>query len=164
MDRVTDQQVASEFRVIQAVLEEPSIPSVRADGPVSRSAEDLAAIEPSFSEHQSVTGLPFVATYYKLDKVFQDIMVPDRTNVSRVNAWVAKRLQEGGYQDTAEAAASILKGLEDKLGLNDYQDPYYKLDKLGAYVRALEPGGRPVDLRRQLLAGQRNRETNGRFR
>lgn len=126
------------FRRIQAQVDHSDalVPSIRVDQPVERTLEEITGLEPSFMAHEAVTGLPFVASHFKMDRSYPALSPKEQAPFLEVESHIKKEIEAGKYVDTAEAARSIIKGLEEKLGLNDHNDPYYKADRIAAFLKA----------------------------
>jgi hypothetical protein len=124
------------FRVAQVIHESPS-ESIRTDPMQERTLEELIDLEPSFTAHEAVTGIPFIASYYKLDKVYHSIDTQDRLNAKTIDEYISKKVNSKKINDSAESARLFIKELEEKIGLKEYHDPYFRLEKLSKYIKAI---------------------------
>lgn len=126
------------FRMAKAQYDDSAIPTTEKVEPMKeRTSEELVGLEPTFLQHESVTGIPFIASVYKLDKVYGDIDTKDRINAKTIDEYITKKIFSKTIPDTAEAAKSFIKELESKIGIKEYHDPYFRLEKLSRYIKAV---------------------------
>lgn len=150
------------FRVAQAKFEEPLTPSVRVSSAYERTPEELSNLEPSFWEHESITGQPFAASYLRMDKVYASLGIEERSYLKRIDGYVGQQITEKHLRPTSQAGLGIIQSLEQELGVGPENDPFYRIEKMGKYLAALTDHQEKETLRFH-LAGQRNRDQNGRF-
>lgn len=124
------------FRLAQAQIDPDSVPtpSVRVNGPTERTLDEIVSLEPSFMAHEAVTGIPFVASHFKMDKAFAALSSQEQAPFLRIEKYLKGQISSGKYQDSAEAARSLIKKLESKLYLNEHHDPFYKAERMRNYL------------------------------
>jgi hypothetical protein len=138
------------FRVAQTQLDQGNTPSVRVSGKFERTSDELFSIEPTFSSHRAVTGMPFPATYFSLDKVYQHLEMPNRVHIDKVEQFVGQQIKSRRLSDTAKAAVRVIQDLEKKLSLNEDHDPYYRLERMANHIDALRLSSGHTKLRMAL--------------
>lgn len=122
---------------MQAVHEDVSAPvSIKEEPMPERTLDEMLSIEPTFSQHEAITGIPFSASFFKLDKVYNDIDLKDRTNIKKLDDFIKSKVDNKEISDDATSVGSYIKNIQEKIGLKDYHDPYYKLEKLSNYLSA----------------------------
>lgn len=125
------------FRVMEATVDEGLVPSVRVPDVITRTAGELATLEPSFLQHEPVTGRPFTASYLSLDKVYSEMPPKEQKSIQRIDAYIKSKIESKQYQDTAESAAKIIQEIESRLRLKDHHDPFYKAERIANYLDAV---------------------------
>jgi len=103
-----------------------------------RSTEEMAELEPTFNQHQAVTGRPFTATYLSLDKTYNALDQTSKDAINAIDEYIASKIGSGQYKDSAETATELIRELEKKINLKDYHDPYYRAEKLAHYISNLD--------------------------
>lgn len=136
------------FKLAEAKFEET--PSVRSEI-VERTVNELIELEPTFTQHEAVTGIPFSASFYKLDKVYDDIDTKDRINARNIDEYIMKQVFSNKLDDEASSVHKYMKDLENEIGLKDYHSPYYKLDKLAKYIKAIQDFGNFASIKKRLF-------------
>lgn len=126
------------FRVARAQLDDEGLtPSVRVAGPTERTLEEMTSLEPTFLQHEAVTGLPFTASYFHLDKTYKALDAKDQAKVQAIDAYLRNKIDSGKYVDSADTAVQMLQELEKRLQLKEYHDPYYKIERLENYLKTM---------------------------
>lgn len=140
------------FRVAERQLDTHAnyMPTVSFSGKVERTPGDMAGLELTFSEHQAVTGIPFAASYFQLDKTYKAIGPKEQENFKAIDTYLGRRIAAGRFSDSSHAAAELIRELEGKIHLKDYHDPYYKAEKLAGYVSSLDAFNEHNTLRARL--------------
>jgi hypothetical protein len=126
------------FRVAKAIHEAGPIVSDRPDVVErvgSRSAVELGEITPTFLQHEALTGRPFSASYYQMDKVY-DRLGADQSIFRGIDSYVMKEVSEGRMADGAEAVTSFIQSIESKLNLEPFHDPFYRSKRVAEYLTA----------------------------
>lgn len=143
------------FRVLKEQVD-PDVPvaSVRVNDIYERTASQLAELEPSFMAYQAVTGLPFIAAHFGMDKSFPSLDAKEQAPFLRVERYIRSQIENGKYTDSAEAARAMVKKLEAKLYLNEHHDPYYKADRMAKYLDAATDHARQGTLKPRLVKEQ----------
>jgi hypothetical protein len=106
---------------------EPLKPSVRTEHDNSEITTDIT---PTPTEHELVTGVPYTATVFELEGVFNELNQTDQKNIRLIDHFVKKNILTGRYSNTTEAAKQIITDLETKLNLTGNNDPYYRISKI----------------------------------
>lgn len=127
------------FRVMQAQLDDTaSHTSIRMEETPYRTVEELATLEPTFSQHQAVLGIPFTASYLSMDKVYKDADMATKQNVQAIEMFLERQIKSGKYIDSAKAVGKIIRDIETKLKLKEYHDPFYKANRIAQYIEAVD--------------------------
>lgn len=147
------------FRVAQAQLDSNSVPSVRVDRISERPLEELVSLEPTYLQHEAVTGIPFTASYYSLDKVYKELEPKDQKFIRTIDDHIAKQIKSGKFTDSAEAATQIIKDLENKLKLTDNNDPYYRAERISNYLKSVGDYNKQATLKARLTKETKQSET-----
>lgn len=156
----TEQAIKGEnphvFRVAQAELDETPTPSIRVDGPVTRTTEEIIGIEPAFSAFQNITGSPFTAAFYKMDKIYKQVDLDTQTHIKKVEEYIHNQIRSQRLLDTSKSAIQVIKNLEKKVGINDNNDPFYRLERISRYIDAIRKYNNHGTLKARLIKSLKN--------
>jgi hypothetical protein len=140
------------FRIAEAKFEEqPSVPTPKEQPMSERTADEMINLEPTFTQHEAITGIPFSASFYKLDKVYSDIDTQDRLNAKNIDEYILKQVYSKKLDDNAQSIHQYIKDLEKEIELKDYHSPYYKLEKLSKYIKAIQDFGNFNTIKKRLI-------------
>lgn len=105
---------------------------------VEKSQTDPATeVVPEFSIYEKVNRRPYVSEYFDLGDQYDSLSKDDKATLSEIEDIFRTTIKTKFLKDDRAVVKNLIAGIEKKLGLNNLNDPYYRLDKISKYLRVM---------------------------
>jgi len=122
---------------------QPEAGSVRVD---KTETVDSETIEPTVTEYETITKVPYTAKFFGLDKTFDDLSTSDKRSIKKIDNYLVSKIKDGEYPDDIKSGQAMMKQIMDQLKLTKEHDSYFKIDKISEYMGVIKD---PLNLKRE---------------